>query len=85
MKDKTYNGFLWPCENGKPRIWSRVSHITPVFELSLVLLTTQALGLYEFTKKFQRYRPKIDVWGKIFVLHFLQGKKGQIKPENPQN
>ena len=20
MKDKTYNGFLWPCENGKPRI-----------------------------------------------------------------
>ena len=30
---------------------TRVSHITPFFELSLVLLTTKALGLYEFTKK----------------------------------
>ena len=29
----------------------RVFHITPYFELSLVLLTTKALGLYEFTKK----------------------------------
>ena len=29
----------------------RVSHITPFFELSLVLLTTHAIGLYEVTKK----------------------------------
>ena len=35
---------------------NRVSHITPFFELSLVLLTTHAIGLYEVTKKFQRYR-----------------------------
>ena len=32
-------------------IYIRVSHITPFFELSLVLLTTEAPGLYEFTKK----------------------------------
>ena len=37
-------------------IVTRVSHITPFFELSLVLLTTHAIGLYEVTKKFQRYR-----------------------------
>ena len=30
---------------------TRVSHITPFFELSLVLLTTKALGMYGFTKK----------------------------------
>ena len=35
---------------------NRVSHITPFFELSYTLLTTHALGLYEVTKKFQRYR-----------------------------
>ena len=29
--------------------YARVFHITPFFELSLVLLTTKALGLYEFT------------------------------------
>ena len=34
----------------------RVSHITPFFELSLVLLTTHAIGLYEVTKKIQLYR-----------------------------
>ena len=34
----------------------RVSHITPFFELSDTLLTTRAIGLYEVTKKFQRYR-----------------------------
>ena len=39
-----------------PTVRTRVSHITPFFELSLVLLTTHAHGLYEFTKKFQRYR-----------------------------
>ena len=74
----------------------RVSHITPFFELSLVLLTTQALRLYEFTKKFQRYRPKIEVWGKIFVFalftfaksaHFRTKKNGtssgQIKILRP--
>ena len=40
-----------------PSAWGlhiRVSHITPFFELSLVLLTTYAIGLYEVTKKFQR-------------------------------
>ena len=37
-------------------IISRVSHITPFFELSYTLLTTHALGLYEVTKKLQRYR-----------------------------
>ena len=35
---------------------NRVSHITPFFELSYTLLTTHAIGLYEVTKKFQRYR-----------------------------
>ena len=30
---------------------TRVFHITPFFELSLVLLTTHAHGLYEVTKK----------------------------------
>ena len=34
----------------------RVFHITPFFELSLVLLTTLAIRLYEVTKKIQRYR-----------------------------
>ena len=34
----------------------RVFHFYTFFELSLVLLTTHAHGLYEFTKKFQRYR-----------------------------
>ena len=33
------------------RLSTRVSHITPFFELSLVLLTTHAIGLYEVTKK----------------------------------
>ena len=45
------------------------------FELSLVLLTTKALGLYEFTKKFQRYRPKIEVQGKIFVFALFTREK----------
>ena len=35
---------IYPC-----RI--RVFHITPFFELSVVLLTTHAIGLYEVTKK----------------------------------
>ena len=35
---------------------NRVSHFYTFFELSLVLLTTHAIGLYEVTKKFQRYR-----------------------------
>ena len=35
---------------------TRVFHITLFFELSLVLLTTHAIGLYEVTKKIQRYR-----------------------------
>ena len=30
---------------------TRVSHITPFFELSSTLLTTHAIGLYEVTKK----------------------------------
>ena len=34
-------------------------------------------------KKFQRYRPKIDVRGKIFVFDPIY--KGQNKPENQQN
>ena len=37
-------------------VFIRVSHITPFFELSYTLLTTHAIGLYEVTKKFQRYR-----------------------------
>ena len=37
---------------------TRVFHITPFFELSLVLLTTHAIGLYEVTKKFQRYQAR---------------------------
>ena len=32
-------------------IYIRVSHITPFFELSLVLLATHAIRLYEVTKK----------------------------------
>ena len=43
-------------------------HITPFFELSYTLLTTDAHGWYEVTKKFQRYRQYIEVWGKIFVF-----------------
>ena len=43
-------GPLPPCI--KRAIITRVSHITPFFELSLVLLTTHAIGLYEVTKKF---------------------------------
>ena len=39
-----------------PPIGNRVFHITPFFELSYTLLTTHAHGLYEVTKKFQRYR-----------------------------
>ena len=44
---------LWVREPNyvEPNIHSRVSHITPFFELSLVLLTTHAIGLYEVTKK----------------------------------
>ena len=44
--------------NKIPNSWviSRVFHITPFFELSLVLLTIHAIGLYEVKKKFQRYR-----------------------------
>ena len=38
------------------RLSTRVSHITPFFELSFTLLTTHAIGLYEVTKKIQRYR-----------------------------
>ena len=46
-----------PCERiYYETICSRVFHITPFFLLSLVLLTTHAIGLYEVTKKFQRYR-----------------------------
>ena len=41
---------------GEYNLHNRVSHITPFFELGLVLLTTHAIGLYEVTKKFQRYR-----------------------------
>ena len=37
-------------------LYIRVFHITPFFELSYTLLTTHAHGLYEVTKKFQRYR-----------------------------
>ena len=33
------------------RFRTRVFHITPFFELSLVLLTTHAIGLYEVTQK----------------------------------
>ena len=35
----------------KCSICSRVSHLYTFFELSYTLLTTHALGLYEFTKK----------------------------------
>ena len=40
------------------RVVSRVFHITPFFELSLVLLTTKALVLYEFTKKISALQTK---------------------------
>ena len=53
----------------------RVSHFYTFFELSLVLLTTKALGLYEFTKKFQRYRPKIEVLRKILVFALFRREK----------
>ena len=43
------------------------------------------MGCKSSQKKFQRYRPKIDVWGKIFVFAFLQGKNAQNRPENQQN
>ena len=49
-------GPIPPCI--KRAIITRVSHITPFFELSLVLLTTHAIGLYEVTKKFQRRTQK---------------------------
>ena len=35
------------------RLSTRVSHITPFFELSFTFLTTHAIGLYEVTKKIQ--------------------------------
>ena len=63
-------------------MYIRESHITSFFELSLVLLTIQALGLYEFTKKFQRYRPKIEVWQKIFVFDpIYKGERAKISPK----
>ena len=63
-------------------IYIRVSHFSLFFKLSLVLLTTKALGLYEFTKKIQRYRPKIEVWGKIFVFDpIYKGKRAKISPK----
>ena len=40
------------------RLSTRVSHITPFFELSFTLLTTHAIGLYEVTKKFHRRTQK---------------------------
>ena len=63
------------CTHTRIRLHIRMSHITPFFELSLVLLTTKALGLYEFTKKIQRYRPKIEVQGKIFVFALFTREK----------
>ena len=43
------------------------------------------MGCRSSQKNFQRYRPKIDPEGRFSFLHFLQGKKGQNKRENPQN
>ena len=43
-------------EINKTLLWIKVFHITPFLELGFTLLTTHALGLYEVTKKFQRYR-----------------------------
>ena len=67
-------------------LFIRVSHITPFFELSLVLLTTKALRLYEFTKKnFSVIDQKLKFRERFSFLHFLQGKNAQNRPENQQN
>ena len=56
-------------------IYSRVSHITPIFELSYTLLTTHAHGLYEFIKKnFSVIDHKLKFRERFSFLHFLQGK-----------
>ena len=49
-------------------LFIRVSRKKLFFELSLVLLTTHAIGLEEPTKNFQRYRPINDIWGTISIL-----------------
>ena len=49
---------------------SRVSHFYTFFELSYTLVTTQLMGCRSSQKKIQRYRPKIDVQGKIFFCTF---------------
>ena len=57
MKNFMQEGFqIKQNLKGEQAISIRVSHITPFFELSYTLLTTHAIGLYEVTKKFQRYR-----------------------------
>ncbi len=42
---------LWTARKIYLNMAIRVSHFFTFFELSLVFLTTKALGLYEFTKK----------------------------------
>ena len=51
-----YKKAIQHWQNMKCKLWNRVFQITPFFELSYTLLTTHAHGLYEVTKKFQRYR-----------------------------
>ena len=60
-------------------------HITPFFELSLALLTTHAIGLYEVTKNFSVIDSKFTLGKDLCVRPYLQGKNGKNKPENPQN
>ena len=58
------------------RIYIRVSHNTPFFELSLVLLTTHAIGLEEATKFFSDSKL---FYGERFS--FLMGISGDINGE----
>ena len=40
------------------------------------------MGCMSSQKKFQRYRPKIEVWGKIFVFDpIYKGKMAKISPK----
>ena len=70
---------------GNP-VSTRVSHFSLFFELSYTLVTTHALGLYEFTKKnFSVIDQKLKCGERFLCLHFLQGKNAQNRPENQQN
>ena len=75
-------------ERGAEKWLARYNVLT---ECAPTYLAARALSLYEFTKKFQRYRPKIEVQGKIFVFDpIYKGKMAKISPkinkiENGQN